>query len=1065
MRVHPADERHGREIAPSLTARRLTTPGPPGRRSWRWILPIAAGGAAPAWTCAPGATLTPPMIRYGPMSTQPTTSTGAAGRGRRVARVSDFGVDLYGPVDLDDRPRYVRTRLRRARSTRPAYPCTSLPRATCAWGVTTVEPGLRSDPRRFPLTIEHVNADTTQRFMWHFGARVWRRVGPGGRVVLGAGRLPPGLDPQRATTTTRSGWPRSSGSVPSPPSPTSRWRCAAAGDRASVARTCDRPRAVRRPADDFVFLYVFDYSSYVDRKNPSAWSTPSSTSSAMSKGVRLVLKLSHADPARRPAIAGCWTRRGRTRASRSSRRCSTTRTWSRSSATADCYVSPHRSEGFGLTLAEAMLRDARSSRPTTAPPPTSLRRRPAFPSSTSSWSSRRTRDPIRAGTCGQIRRASTCAVCSARSAADPAGGAAAGGSGTEEDHRAVLLLCRRGAHAPPLGRICTKESIVRSVGGAIRRKVQTFKAIRRSDGPAVAFKVALFSARNSFVYWVGRLLAALHLRSATPPSTWRAIEASAIRISVVDARLRHAARRAAPVHRVGACTGAHRVGALHVRRRLHACGHRPGPRSVPRVGPAHQNRHVRRAARHLGRDQPCGRTGHRGVHRAPRPRRRTARRRRSRRSPTQRAGSTISTCSTRTRTRSSREASTASPYCKPDWSPEYLHSVMYVLHCLTIRKALFWQLGGLRGRFDGVAGLRPRRCAPHASRVASIMCRAVLYHWRKVPGSAAAEVDAKPAALLAARGALAEHAESLARRGASRRGPVAGTFRLRRPLDPPPKVTLVVLTADPVVSEVRRPWPHRLLRAFVDSVRERTTYPEPAARRGARRAAERRRPRAPWRPAAAGPSPTTTRSVAERGFSFARKANHAVGLVETEYFILLNDDLEVVSPGWVEALDRAAHRPGGRRGGRAAPVPGRPHPARGRGDRRARRRGPRLPRHGAGDHVGHGPPPARSSATTRPSPRRCSPPGAVPSTSWPGSTRCSPTTIRTWTSVCARGVAGTGSSTRRSPNWCTTRARASSAHGAGSDEVALFRERWADVMERDPYYNPNLPRDRTDYEP
>jgi GT2 family glycosyltransferase len=31
-------------------------------------------------------------------------------------------------------------------------------------------------------------------------------------------------------------------------------------------------------------------------------------------------------------------------------------------------------------------------------------------------------------------------------------------------------------------------------------------------------------------------------------------------------------------------------------------------------------------------------------------------------------------------------------------------------------------------------------------------------------------------------------------------------------------------------------------------------------------------------------------------------------------------------------------------------------------------------------------------------------------------------------------------------------------------EVAMFGERWADFMERDPYYNPNLPRDRSDYE-
>ena len=31
-------------------------------------------------------------------------------------------------------------------------------------------------------------------------------------------------------------------------------------------------------------------------------------------------------------------------------------------------------------------------------------------------------------------------------------------------------------------------------------------------------------------------------------------------------------------------------------------------------------------------------------------------------------------------------------------------------------------------------------------------------------------------------------------------------------------------------------------------------------------------------------------------------------------------------------------------------------------------------------------------------------------------------------------------------------------------EVALFRERWPDFVSDDPYYNPNLPRDRTGYE-
>lgn len=38
--------------------------------------------------------------------------------------------------------------------------------------------------------------------------------------------------------------------------------------------------------------------------------------------------------------------------------------------------------------------------------------------------------------------------------------------------------------------------------------------------------------------------------------------------------------------------------------------------------------------------------------------------------------------------------------------------------------------------------------------------------------------------------------------------------------------------------------------------------------------------------------------------------------------------------------------------------------------------------------------------------------------------------------------------------------RRSSQH---PNEVTLFRERWRTVLDEDPYYNPNLPRDRADY--
>jgi cellulose synthase/poly-beta-1,6-N-acetylglucosamine synthase-like glycosyltransferase len=48
----------------------------------------------------------------------------------------------------------------------------------------------------------------------------------------------------------------------------------------------------------------------------------------------------------------------------------------------------------------------------------------------------------------------------------------------------------------------------------------------------------------------------------------------------------------------------------------------------------------------------------------------------------------------------------------------------------------------------------------------------------------------------------------------------------------------------------------------------------------------------------------------EGPFSFARKANFATSLVASGIVILLNDDLEVIAPDWIETLAGQAARPG-----------------------------------------------------------------------------------------------------------------------------------------------------------
>jgi glycosyltransferase involved in cell wall biosynthesis len=107
--------------------------------------------------------------------------------------------------------------------------------------------------------------------------------------------------------------------------------------------------------DAFVFLYMFDASSYVVRKNPLAAIDAFVAEFGDDPNVNLVLKYSYSDFAQADIKAIEHQCAGRTNI-RLIDKVLDSEEVSRLAATADCYLSPHRSEGFGLTIAEAMGR-------------------------------------------------------------------------------------------------------------------------------------------------------------------------------------------------------------------------------------------------------------------------------------------------------------------------------------------------------------------------------------------------------------------------------------------------------------------------------------------------------------------------------------------------------------------------------------------------------------------------------------------------------------------------------------------------------------------------------------
>lgn len=122
------------------------------------------------------------------------------------------------------------------------------------------------------------------------------------------------------------------------------------GDSPDVAALDRAELALSR--DAFVFLFVFDFASQAGRKNPLGLIEAYARAFGGRADIVLVLKTVHADDFHADARALREASAGR-------RVTMVDGVWEparvrRLLAMCDCYVSLHRSEGFGLTLAEAM---------------------------------------------------------------------------------------------------------------------------------------------------------------------------------------------------------------------------------------------------------------------------------------------------------------------------------------------------------------------------------------------------------------------------------------------------------------------------------------------------------------------------------------------------------------------------------------------------------------------------------------------------------------------------------------------------------------------------------------
>jgi O-antigen biosynthesis protein len=224
-------------------------------------------------------------------------------------------------------------------------------------------------------------------------------------------------------------------------------------------------------------------------------------------------------------------------------------------------------------------------------------------------------------------------------------------------------------------------------------------------------------------------------------------------------------------------------------------------------------------------------------------------------------------------------------FFKPGWSPDFLLSVNYVTHFSVYRKEVLDRVGGFRSGFDGSQDYDlVLRVTETTDRIAHIPLP--LYTWRKVPGSAATHVGAKEYAFEAGRRALAEAIERRGYKGRVEDGLVNGRYRVRYEITGEPRVVVIVPTRDKV----------DLLAACIESVRRRSTYRNYEIVIVDNLSQD----------------PATLEYLASfdgrvipypHEFNYARMMNAAVREVgDTDFVLFLNNDTEIISAEWIEAM-------------------------------------------------------------------------------------------------------------------------------------------------------------------
>lgn len=229
------------------------------------------------------------------------------------------------------------------------------------------------------------------------------------------------------------------------------------------------------------------------------------------------------------------------------------------------------------------------------------------------------------------------------------------------------------------------------------------------------------------------------------------------------------------------------------------------------------------------------------------------------------------------------------PHFKPDFNLDYLRSTNYICHIFVVKKTIVDEVGTLRSEYDGAQDYDfILRCCEKAKVIHHIP--KVLYHWRSHPASTAGNPESKLYAYEAGRKAVEAHYKRLGIDATVVMTENYGHYRTQFTIEGQPLVSIIIPNKDQI----------RMLDNCLTSIYEKTSYKnyeiiivennsiEEKTFKYYEKAAKRH---------------SNLRVITWKDeFNYAAINNYAVPYAKGEYLLLLNNDVEVITPTWLEEM-------------------------------------------------------------------------------------------------------------------------------------------------------------------